>query len=72
MKKLHVRVAGILCAGGMATAFSIYRLGMITAEGSSTDQMVVFVKVILSGMAYAGRSNPLPSDSRIYFNINLT
>lgn len=46
-KKL--RVAGILCAGGIATAFSIYRLGMIIAEGSSPNQTVVFVKVILSG-----------------------
>lgn len=46
-KKL--RVAGILCAGGIATAFSIYRLGMIIAEGASINQTVVFVKVILSG-----------------------
>lgn len=46
-KKL--RVAGILCAGGVATAFSVYRLGMIIAEGDSANQTIVFVKVILSG-----------------------
>ena len=46
-KKL--RVTGILCAGGIATAFSIYRLGMIVDEGNSTNQTIVFVKVILSG-----------------------
>lgn len=51
-KKL--RVAGILCAGGIATAFSIYRLGMIIAEGGSPNQTVVFVKVILSGNAEVG------------------
>ncbi|ROW10609.1 hypothetical protein VMCG_01620 [Cytospora schulzeri] len=51
-KKL--RVTGILCAGGVATAFSVYRLGMIVAEGSSPNQTIVFVKVILSGNAEVG------------------
>ncbi|KAK7740728.1 hypothetical protein SLS53_005196 [Cytospora paraplurivora] len=51
-KKL--RVTGILCAGGVATAFSVYRLGMILTEGSSTNQTIVFVKVILSGNAEVG------------------
>lgn len=46
-KKL--RVAGILCAGGVATAFSVYRLGMILTEGTSANQTIVFVKVIVSG-----------------------
>lgn len=44
-----LRVIGVLCAGGLATAFSIYRLGVIVAEGSSANQTVVFVKVVLSG-----------------------
>ncbi|KAL1872377.1 hypothetical protein Daus18300_004347 [Diaporthe australafricana] len=51
-KKL--RVAGILCAGGVATAFSIYRLGLVIAEGNSVNQTVVFIKVILSGNAEVG------------------
>lgn len=46
-KKL--RVIGILCAGGMATAFSIYRLGLIVTKGKSTNQTIVFTKVILTG-----------------------
>lgn len=48
-KKKKLRVIGILCAGGMATAFSIYRLGMIVAEGKSTNQTIVFTKVVLTG-----------------------
>lgn len=51
-KKL--RVTGIPCAGGVATAFSVYRLGMIIAEGNSANQTIVFIKVILSGNAEVG------------------
>ncbi len=47
--KKKLRVIGILCAGGTATAFSIYRLGMIITEGKSTNQTIVFIKVILTG-----------------------
>jgi hypothetical protein len=47
--KKKLRVIGVLCAGGLATAFSILRLGIIVAEGSSTNQTLVFVKVVLSG-----------------------
>jgi hypothetical protein len=46
-KKL--RVLGVLCAGGLATAFSILRLGLIIAEGSSGNTTMVFVKVVLTG-----------------------
>ncbi|KAI1249393.1 hypothetical protein MGN70_009006 [Eutypa lata] len=53
-KKKKLRVIGILCAGGMATAFSIYRLGMIVAEGKSTNQTIVFTKVVLTGNAEVG------------------
>ncbi|RKK89683.1 hypothetical protein BFJ68_g16650 [Fusarium oxysporum] len=45
----RLRVIGILCAGGVATAFSIYRLAMILHEGKSVNQTIVFTKVILSG-----------------------
>ena len=47
--KKKLRITGILCAGGTATAFSIYRLGMILHEGKSPNQSIVFVKVILTG-----------------------
>lgn len=45
----RLRVIGILCAGGVATAFSVYRLGMILTEGKSDNSTIVFIKVILSG-----------------------
>jgi hypothetical protein len=48
-KRKRLRVIGILCAGGVATAFSIYRLAMILHEGKSPNQTIVFTKVILSG-----------------------
>ncbi|KUI57653.1 hypothetical protein VP1G_04960 [Cytospora mali] len=51
-KKL--RVTGILCAGGVATAFSVYRLILIVVDAHSTNQTIVFVKVILSGNAEVG------------------
>ncbi|KAM0426044.1 hypothetical protein ACHAPT_008675 [Fusarium lateritium] len=48
-RRKRLRVIGILCAGGVATAFSIYRLAMILHEGKSANQTIVFTKVILSG-----------------------
>lgn len=45
----RLRVIGILCAGGVATGFSIYRLAMILKERDSPNQTIVFTKVILSG-----------------------
>jgi hypothetical protein len=48
-RKKKLRVMGVLCAGGLATAFSIYRLGMIVHEKTSSNQTIVFVKVVLSG-----------------------
>lgn len=50
----RLRVIGILCAGGVATAFSVYRLGMILSEGHSPNSTIVFIKVILSGNAEIG------------------
>lgn len=46
-KKL--RVIGMLSAGGLATAFSIYRLVLVLRDGSSPDMTIVFICVILSG-----------------------
>ncbi|CAF3452807.1 unnamed protein product [Fusarium graminearum] len=50
----RLRVIGILCAGGVATGFSIYRLAMILNARDSANQTLVFTKVILSGNAEAG------------------
>ncbi|KAL2813881.1 integral membrane protein [Aspergillus granulosus] len=51
-KKL--RVIGMLSAGGLATAFSIYRLILVLRDGSSPDMTIVFICVILSGNAEGG------------------
>ncbi|KAL2823296.1 hypothetical protein BDW59DRAFT_163458 [Aspergillus cavernicola] len=51
-KKL--RVIGMLSAGGLATAFSIYRLVLVLRDGSSPDITIVFICVILSGNAEGG------------------
>jgi hypothetical protein len=48
-RRKRLRVTGILCAGGVATGFSIYRLAMILHERNSGNQTIVFTKVILSG-----------------------
>ncbi|KAM0245936.1 hypothetical protein ACHAP5_005087 [Fusarium lateritium] len=53
-RRKRLRVTGILCAGGVATGFSIYRLAMILHERNSGNQTIVFTKVILSGNAEAG------------------
>ncbi|EWZ28499.1 hypothetical protein FOZG_17810 [Fusarium oxysporum Fo47] len=53
-RRKRLLVIGILCAGGVATAFSIYRLAMILHEGKSVNQTIVFIKAILSGNAEAG------------------
>ncbi|KAJ5374991.1 hypothetical protein N7517_006997 [Penicillium concentricum] len=47
-----LRVIGILGAGGLATAFSLYRL-VIVLKGSK-DESIMFVTVILSGNAEGG------------------
>ncbi|KAL4993037.1 hypothetical protein BDV10DRAFT_179846 [Aspergillus recurvatus] len=51
-KKL--RVIGMLSAGGLATAFSIYRLVLVLRDGSSPDITIFFICVILSGNAEGG------------------
>ncbi|SCO75811.1 related to integral membrane protein PTH11 [Fusarium oxysporum] len=53
-RRKTLRVIRILCAGGVATAFSIYRLAMILHEGNSVNQTIVFMKAVLSGNAEAG------------------
>ncbi|KAK5994187.1 hypothetical protein PT974_07630 [Cladobotryum mycophilum] len=53
-RRKRLRVTGLLCAGGIATAFGIYRLALIIREGNSPNQTYVFTKVILSGNAEVG------------------
>ncbi len=43
------RIGGMLAIGGLATAFSAWRLHLILTEGKSTDATVLFVKVVMSG-----------------------
>lgn len=47
--KRRLRIIGMLAAGGIATAFSVYRLILIVADGKSANQSIVFAKVLLSG-----------------------
>ncbi|KAL7784575.1 hypothetical protein V8C37DRAFT_420614 [Trichoderma ceciliae] len=53
-RRKRLRVTGLLCAGGVATGFSIYRLALIVDQRNSTNMTMVFIKVILSGNAEAG------------------
>lgn len=50
----RLRVMGLLGAGGIATAFSIYRLALIITDKASQNQTIVFTKVVLSGNAEVG------------------
>ena len=47
MKKL--RVGGMLAVGGLATAFSGWRLNLILTNGKSQDSTILFVQVVMSG-----------------------
>ncbi|KAJ5983469.1 hypothetical protein N7481_005568 [Penicillium waksmanii] len=51
-KKL--RVMGLLGAGGFAVGFSLYRLVLVLQDGTSPDQTIVFMCVIMSGNAEGG------------------
>ncbi|PGG99512.1 hypothetical protein GX51_06252 [Blastomyces parvus] len=53
-KTKKLRVIGILGAGGVATAFSVWRLVMIIEEGASPNFTLVFVRIVLLGNAEAG------------------
>ncbi|KAJ6161159.1 hypothetical protein N7470_004555 [Penicillium chermesinum] len=49
-----LRVIGLLSAGGLATGFSVYRLVLVLSRGSSPNQTIVFICVILSGSGNSG------------------
>lgn len=44
-----LRVGGMLAVGGLATAFSAWRLHLILTDGASPDATILFVQVVLSG-----------------------
>lgn len=46
-KKL--RVVGMLGAGGVATAFSVWRLVIMVQQGGSSDYTVLFIYTVLTG-----------------------
>lgn len=44
-----IRVGGMLAVGGLATAFSGWRLNLILTNGKSKDTTILFVQIVLSG-----------------------
>ncbi|KAG6021216.1 hypothetical protein E4U41_002549, partial [Claviceps citrina] len=48
-RRKRLRVGGMLCTGGIATAFSIYRMDLILRERSSHNQTITFARLILTG-----------------------
>jgi hypothetical protein len=47
--KKKLRVGGMLAVGGLATAFSGWRLHLILTHGKSRDMTILFVQVVMSG-----------------------
>ena len=47
--KKKMRVGSMLAVGGLATAFSAWRLHLILTDGHSPDSTILFVQVVLSG-----------------------
>lgn len=47
--KKKMRVGSMLAVGGLATAFSAWRLHLIVTDGQSPDDTILFVQVVLSG-----------------------
>lgn len=48
-QKKKIRVGLMLAVGGLATAFSAWRLHLIVTDGHSPDSTVLFVQVVMSG-----------------------
>lgn len=44
-----MRVGGMLAVGGLATAFSAWRLHLVLNEGKSQDLTIFFIQVVLTG-----------------------
>jgi hypothetical protein len=58
-KNKKLRVMGLLGAGGFAVGFSLYRLVLVLQDGTSPDQTIVFMCVIMSG--YVSKTPPFQS-----------
>jgi hypothetical protein len=56
-KKL--RVGGMLAVGGLATAFSAWRLHLLRTDGASQDATILFVQIVLSGYVVT-KNKPSP------------
>ena len=48
----RLRIVAFWGVGGLATAFSIWRLRLILVHGKSPDQTVTFVKIVLSRLEF--------------------
>jgi hypothetical protein len=48
-RRQKIRVGGMLAVGGLATAFSAWRLHLLLTEGASRDATILFVQVVMSG-----------------------
>lgn len=53
-RRKRLRVIALLCAGGIATAFSVYRLIYTLDNRKNPDVSIIFIKTILSGNAEVG------------------
>jgi hypothetical protein len=62
-KKL--RVGGMLAVGGLATAFSAWRLHLLRTDGASQDATILFVQIVLSGFVQASHSASWHSTNNI-------
>ena len=59
-----LRVGGMLAVGGLATAFSAWRLHLLRTQGASQDITILFVQIVLSGYV-EGRRKSLVPDSHL-------
>jgi hypothetical protein len=56
----ELRVGGMLAVGGLATAFSAWRLHLILTDGTSRDATIFLVQVVLSGYVRKIPVNNIP------------
>ncbi|KAL4870689.1 hypothetical protein BDV12DRAFT_165600 [Aspergillus spectabilis] len=52
--KVKLKVIALLGLGGIAVAFSLYRLVLLILDGNTPDQTILFMRVLLSGNAEGG------------------
>ncbi|KAK7178364.1 hypothetical protein PSPO01_15586 [Paraphaeosphaeria sporulosa] len=49
-----MRVGGMLAVGGLATAFSAWRLHLFVMDGNSPNMTILFIQLVMTGNAEAG------------------